>query len=351
MTEGQSAQDHRLLLYARQPGAGASHPLDPVLDKTEAEADDPAAALLRLSVIDPACGSGHFLLAAARRIATRLARIRADGTPFFACRWHALRDVARCCIYGSGPQPNGGRTDQGRALDRDGGPRPSGWFDAQIRCGDLLLGVFDLEVLEQGIPDAAYKLLTGDDKDVAKHYAQKNKRERAEKGRIAKGFGFDQARDLMRDFEALRAMPEGTVEQIEAKAARLHALTAQGASAWQSETTCDLYVAAFLLPKEKGGPHAGPDGMPRRGAETVPTSGTLWEWLRGVLLGPLFGAATDSARTARAFHWPLEFPDVMQRGGFDVGARQPSVGTDQAARNSSLPRASLKLPMLRAGRA
>ena len=32
--------------------------------KTEAEADDPAAALLRLSVIDPACGSGHFLLAA-----------------------------------------------------------------------------------------------------------------------------------------------------------------------------------------------------------------------------------------------------------------------------------------------
>ena len=44
--------------------------LDPVLDKTEAEADDPAKALLKLSVIDPACGSGHFLLAAARRIAT-----------------------------------------------------------------------------------------------------------------------------------------------------------------------------------------------------------------------------------------------------------------------------------------
>ena len=41
--------------------------LDPVLGKTEAEADDPANALLKLSVIDPACGSGHFLLAAARR--------------------------------------------------------------------------------------------------------------------------------------------------------------------------------------------------------------------------------------------------------------------------------------------
>jgi hypothetical protein len=55
------------------------------------------------------------------------------------------------------------------------------------------------------------------------HHAQKNKRERSEKDRIAKGFGFNRARDLMRDFEALRAMPEDTVEQIEAKATRLRA--------------------------------------------------------------------------------------------------------------------------------
>jgi hypothetical protein len=64
--------------------------------------------------------------------------------------------------------------------------------------------------------------------------------------------------------------------------------------------------------------------MPRRGAETVPTSGTLWEWLRGVQpYGPLFGASIDAAREMRAFHWPLEFPDVMQRGGFDVVLGNP----------------------------
>ncbi len=79
--------------------------LDPVLDKTEAEAGDPAKALLKLSVIDPACGSGHFLLAAARRIATRLARIRAEGTPSLADFRHALRDVARCCIHGVDRNP------------------------------------------------------------------------------------------------------------------------------------------------------------------------------------------------------------------------------------------------------
>jgi len=53
--------------------------LDPVLDRVESEAKDRAQGLLSVTVIDPACGSGHFLLAAARRIATRvLGRGRAE---------------------------------------------------------------------------------------------------------------------------------------------------------------------------------------------------------------------------------------------------------------------------------
>ena len=75
-------------------------------------------------------------------------------------------------------------------------------------------------MLRRRIPDAAYKPLTGDDKDVAKYYAKKNKREKAEREHVAEGFGFDRARDLMREFAELRAMPETTVEEVEAKAAR-----------------------------------------------------------------------------------------------------------------------------------
>ena len=242
--------------------------LDPVLEKTEAESVDPVASLLKLTVIDPACGSGHFLLAAARRIATRVARIRAEGTPSLADFRHALRDVARNCIHGVDRNPMAVElTKVALWIETVDPGLPLGFFDAQIRCGDALLGVFDLKVLDGGIPDTAYKPLTGDDKEVAKYYAQKNKREQAEKGRVAEGFGFNRASDLLRDFEALRAMPEETVEQIGAKAARLRALTAEGASAWQLETACDLYIAAFLLPKGKGGAHSGPDGLPRRGAE------------------------------------------------------------------------------------
>lgn len=299
--------------------------LDPVLDETEAEASDPAQALLNLAIIDPACGSGHFLLAAARRIATRLARIRAEGTPALADFRHALRDVARCCIYGVDRNPMAVElTKVALWIETVDPGLPLGFFDAQIRCGDALLGVFDLKVLEDGIPDAAYKPLAGDNKDVARYYAQKNRREVAEKGKIAEGFGFNRSRDFMRDFEALRAMPENTVEQIEAKAERLRTLTAEGAARWTLTRACDFYVAAFLSSKREGGQYAGPDGLPRRGAETVPTSGTIWELLRGVSpFGPLVGVATDVAGAARALHWPLEFPDVMARGGFDVVLGNP----------------------------
>ena len=49
--------------------------LDPVLDDA-ARKPDPERAIRDLKVCDPACGSGHFLIAAAHRIAKRLAAAR-----------------------------------------------------------------------------------------------------------------------------------------------------------------------------------------------------------------------------------------------------------------------------------
>ena len=51
------------------------HSLDHLIEARR-EADDPEAALLDLRVADIACGSGHILLAVARRIATELAVVR-----------------------------------------------------------------------------------------------------------------------------------------------------------------------------------------------------------------------------------------------------------------------------------
>jgi hypothetical protein len=293
--------------------------LDPVLDKTESQAADPVNALLKLTIIDPACGSGHFLLAAARRIATRLARIRAEGTPSTEDFRHALRDVARCCIHGVDRNPMAVElTKVALWIETVDPGLPLGFFDAQIRCGDALLGVFDLKVLQDGIPDTAYKPLTGDDKDTAKYYAQANKGAKAGQGEFDFGTGKAQMPDtkpLAADFSGFRDLPEETVEQIGAKAKRFESLR-RGQNFLRTQTACDLYVAAFLLPKTAGAPT---DPSQR----SVPTTEELWLALNQGKLRPSMETAPAAARRARAFHWPIEFPDVMQRGGFDVVLGNP----------------------------
>jgi Eco57I restriction-modification methylase len=292
--------------------------LDPVLDKTEADADDSAKALLKLSVIDPACGSGHFLLAAARRIATRLARIRAEGTPSLADFRHALRDVARSCIHGVDRNPMAVElTKVALWIETVDPGLPLGFFDAQIRCGDALLGVFDLKVLEDGIPDAAYKPLTGDNKDVAKFYERANKDEKKGQGT----FNFTGGRSdlptapLSAEFSDLRDLPEDTVEDVETKAKAYRSLRKQDAFL-RVRTGCNLYTAAFLLPKTG----EVPSGDVER---TVPTSQDVWLAVgQGKGRKPIMENA-KVATDARALHWPLEFPDIMGRSGFDVVLGNP----------------------------
>lgn len=293
--------------------------LDPVLDKTETEADDPAAALLRLSVIDPACGSGHFLLAAARRIATRLARIRADGTPSLVDFRHALRDVARSCLHGVDRNPMAVElTKVALWIETVDPGRPLGFFDAQIRCGDALLGVFDLKVLEDGIPDAAYKPLTGDDKETAKFYTRANRDEKAGQGSLDFTGGRSRLpaiRPIATEYTGFRALDEDTLDDIITKDRRFRSIR-ESEAFHKAEMACDLYIAAFLLPKTGGAPTS-------RGTRLVPTTSDVWQALDdGQVWGPIVGQAT-AARRARAFHWPLEYPDVMQRGGFDVVLGNP----------------------------
>ena len=293
--------------------------LDPVLDRIEAESDDPAKALLQLRIIDPACGSGHFLLAAARRIATRLARIRAEGTPSTEDFRHALRDVARCCIHGVDRNPMAVElTKVALWIETVDPGLPLGFFDAQIRCGDALLGVFDLKVLEDGVPDAAYKPLTGDDKDTAKYYAQANKDAKRGQGELnldGTGGTMPDTQPLAVDFSGFRDLPEETVTQIGAKAKRFEELR-QKPDFTRVQTAADLYVAAFLLPKTGGAPT-------NPAQRTVPTTEELWQVFNQGKLRESMAAAPQAARRARAFHWPLEFPDVMQRGGFDVVLGNP----------------------------
>lgn len=294
--------------------------LDPVLDRVEREADDPAEALLGVSVIDPACGSGHFLLAAARRIATRVARARAGGTASAADYRHALRDVARRCIHGVDRNPMAVElTKVALWIETVEPGRPLGFLDANIRCGDALLGVFDLDALAKGIPGAAYKPLAGDDKAAARALFVRNRAEREGQGALdfAGGGGrLPPTAPLARADRDWRALTEDSPAEIAERRARFEAARADP-RAWSLRVACDLYVAAFLAPKP-----AGAAAIP--GTATVPTTGDIWRRMTGgPVCGPREGKAVDLACEARAFHWPLEFPDVMAAGGFDVVLGNP----------------------------
>lgn len=126
-------------------------------------------ALLKLKVCDPACGSGHFLLAAARRIGKELARVRTgEMQPGAEPLRVAIRDVIQHCIYGVDLNPLA--VDLCKvALWLEGLCRglSLNFLDHRIKCGNSLVGVLDLDCLKEGIPDNAYKPVTGDDATIA----------------------------------------------------------------------------------------------------------------------------------------------------------------------------------------
>jgi hypothetical protein len=285
--------------------------------------DDPAA-LLSVTVLDPACGSGHFLLAAARRIARRIARVRAGGVASPADYGHALRDVARSCLFGLDRNPMAVElTKVALWIETVEPGKPLGFLDANIRCGDALLGVFDFAALAQGIPDVAYKPLAGDDKEATKIAARINRdqREGAAQQELAFAQGTVQIAGAAR---AVAIMPEDDLASVEARARAYRAVHGER-SWWATKTACDLYVAAFLAPKQfRAGALARAQTLDR-----IPTTLDVRTAFTGKHPDPqLVARAVELAGAARAFHWPLEFPAQMaaengRRRGFDVVLGNP----------------------------
>lgn len=296
--------------------------LDPVLDDAEARATDPAEDLLELTVIDPACGSGHFLLAAARRIATRVARQRAGGIPSAADFRHALREVACRCLYGVDRNPMAVElTKVALWIEALEPGRPLAFFDAQIRCGDSLVGVFNRTMLRDGLPDEAYKPLTGDDKELSRRYGRLNKEQRDRaKGQPQLFKDWSPPEILAERDHKLRTMVQDDLASVEAKARGFRAM--RESEHWQRlKVASDLYIsanfytAAFFTAKSPGS----------AGADAMPLTEHVWAAAGGQSPAEhLRRGAALTAERVNAFHWFIEFPEIMGRdGGFDVVIGNP----------------------------
>jgi hypothetical protein len=285
------------------------HALEPALRARLAPCHTPAereAALLGLTVLDPACGSGHFLLAAARHLGTELARIRSgDAAPAPEIVRDAVRDVIAHCLYGVDKNPLAVELCR-VALWLEGHARgkPLTFLDHRIRCGDSLLGIADLHLLEAGIPDDAYRPLGTDDRAHARQVRARNARE-ARMDLFRHGFVTAPLADLAAQMRQVAALPDRTVEQVHAKSAAYRRVIMQDAYR-RLRLACDVWTAAFVQPFTPDGP-------------ALTTAAVQEALTHGALRDPRQGAFVTRARDERAFfHWAPEFPDAMAAGGFAV---------------------------------
>ena len=290
--------------------------LEPVITQTlQANPQQPVKALLGLTVCDPACGSGHFLLAAARRIAEEVARLStSEGNPLQSDYRHALREVVAHCIYGVDKNPMAIELARTALwLEAYTPDRPLTFLDHHLRCGDALLGVLDSSILENGIPSKAFNALSGDDKEVVKTLKKANSDalKAIEKSKTSARFMHSLDMEVAAESRNLESLPDDTLDAVAAKHAAFIQIEAHAAQS-RARIAADLLVAAFVMPKT-------PENQ-----FLVPTSQDLWLVMSGDTPRPgVQEVATQAAHVAQAFHWQLAFPQIFSdeqnpKKGFDV---------------------------------
>jgi len=306
--------------------------LDPVLDDANRDAD-PERAILALKICDPACGSGHFLIAAAHRIARRLAMVRSGGEePSPEMVRGALRDVVGRCLHGVDQNPMAVELCKVslwmEAVERG---RPLPFLENRILCGNSLIGATPVQVT-QGIPDDAFKPIEGDDKKETSRLRRRNREERKGQTRLPfvaePGAVYETLADAV---AALETSPDETLTEVHLKE-DLHRRVMGSPEYMKAHLSADVWCAAFVWRKTRDAPPAVTHDVLldlRRDRGSLPST-----------------VAQETERLARQygfFHWHLAFPHVFRvrpgetpeneqtgwSGGFDVVLGNPPWGQIQ----------------------
>ena len=340
--------------------------LDPVLDEA---AKKGAEAILDLKVCDPACGSGHFLIAAANRMAKRLASIRSgELEPPPPAIQTAKREIIGRCIYGVDINPMAAELCKVslwmEALDPG---KPLSFLDHHIQVGNSLLGTTP-KLMQEGIPNDAFEPIEGDDKKQASALRKQNKNERKQRDAGLRQLGLEQAPAadygyLSDSMQMLASAPDESLDDVRQKEA-FYAELARDDEYIKARLLADAWCSAFVWQKRPH-PKSLPDGSvstrPQNegGASTPASSPSLlmgegaggWELpLTDLLYRHLErDPQAENLQTVRKkvveltdrygfFHWHVAFSDVFQvpddlelaeneaagwNGGFDVVLGNP----------------------------
>lgn len=258
-------------------------------------------AILDIKVVDPACGSGHFLIAAANRLAAHLARVRTgDDEPSPTARREALRDVVHHCIHGVDINEMAVELCKvGLWMETINPGNPLGFLERNIQCGNSLIGATPA-LLRQGIPDDAFKPITGDDKAYCQEWKARNKEER--KGQLSMRFGeepWERLDDLAAAMAELDSMGDRTLAEVRAQEAA-YARMVLSNDYEDSHLWADTWCAAFVWKKTTEFPYPITE-----------------QTFRKIGRNPFDVAAWMKAEIKRLykeyqfFHWHLVFPHVF----------------------------------------
>lgn len=275
-----------------------------------------AAELLDLKICDMACGSGAFLVQAARYMSERLMEawdaakeqypdvpgITPEGKPSTGepneslipddpaeRTTYAMRIVAQRCLYGVDINPLA--TEMAKlslwllTLAKD---KPFEFLDHAIRCGDSLVGLHDLEQLRHFSlkPDADDAVLFKGPLDNA----------------------VDEAINLRLKLED---MSSNTVEDVEAQEKLLKEADDRIA---RLRCAADLLVAAEFWG----------EGTKDKQEKVRHAAVVAGHYVENGPTEEFKEKAEKERRGQKMFHWPLEFPEVVvKRGGFDAFIGNP----------------------------
>ena len=261
--------------------------IDNITKKTK-RVDEQIDLILQLNILDPAMGSGHFLVGVVNYMARRICEIDCGGKEVSDEEFvERKRDVARRCIYGVDLNPLAADLAAVSLwLETLSSERPLSFLSAHLKPGNSLIGSTIDDILEK----------------------QTTLTESA-KGRT-------KFKKTVRDFIMLEDLEDDTAEAVKTKSIKYDNMKQKGTVYHDLKMLLDAKVAkSFGVDVPNIADYAAKIGQ---NSLDFYAEGSAWQ------------EASRAARDHSFFHWDLEFPDIFY--GPD-GRRKENPGFDAVLGN------------------